>query len=78
MEPKEIKELIRQKFAWPGGQEIVLVTRDGASLSCDCAHIDGRYLSCDMDQPEQCDHCGKWIIPSRMNEDDFARWMATD
>ena len=34
---KQLKNAIRQKFAWPGGYEIVLIASDGEYICVDCA-----------------------------------------
>lgn len=44
MNTKEIKRLIRAKFAWPGGYEIYLVTDDGGVLCCECARKEYRQI----------------------------------
>ena len=33
----DIKQAIRDKYAWPGGYPLYLVTSDGAALCVDCA-----------------------------------------
>ena len=33
---KQLKDAIRQHYAWPGGYEIYGITSDGALLCCDC------------------------------------------
>jgi len=37
MNTKEIKRLIRSKYAWPGGYEICLIASDGELLCTKCA-----------------------------------------
>jgi len=44
MNTKQIKEAIRQEFAWPGGYRIFLVTDDGGTLCCDCARKEYRQI----------------------------------
>ncbi len=41
---KDIKKLIRQKFAWPGGYEIFFITSDGAVLCAKCARENWRQV----------------------------------
>lgn len=41
----EIRQAIRQKFAWPGGYEIFLITSDGAALCCACARENYRQIA---------------------------------
>lgn len=36
MTVKQLKPLLRQKYVWPGGYEIFLITDDGESLCVDC------------------------------------------
>ena len=33
---KDLKQAIRDKYAWPGGYEIFGITSDGGVLCCDC------------------------------------------
>ena len=33
---KKIKQAIRDKYAWPGGYPLFLITSDGAALCTDC------------------------------------------
>ena len=39
-----LKEAIRQKYAWPGGYEILGITSDGACLCCDCMKKEWRNI----------------------------------
>jgi hypothetical protein len=94
MTTKEIKSLIRQKFAWPGGYQIFLVTSDGGELCCDCArqeyrqivwdkmhgastgwNVEGKFLSCDVEEPIYCDHCNKFFPPSHMTEEEMEEYL---
>ena len=34
----ELRKIIRRKYAWPGGHEIIFVTDDGATLCNECVH----------------------------------------
>lgn len=36
MKTKEIKQAIRDVYAWPGGYELVAITSDGALLCMNC------------------------------------------
>jgi hypothetical protein len=40
----DLKNAIRQKFAWPGGYEIFGLTNDGVLLCCDCMKKEWRQL----------------------------------
>ncbi len=42
---KPLKDAIRQKYVWPGGYAILLLTSDGALLCCDCARKEYRSIS---------------------------------
>lgn len=46
MNTKELKELVRHPYAWPGGYEIVFITNDGEILCHDCVRINWREV-CD-------------------------------
>lgn len=35
---KQIKELVRHPYAWPGGYEVIFITEDGATLCHNCVH----------------------------------------
>ena len=37
---KQLKDAIRQHYAWPGGYEIFGITEDGALLCCDCMRME--------------------------------------
>jgi len=41
---KQVKDAIRQKYAWPGGYEIFLITSDGGVLCCPCARKEYRQI----------------------------------
>ena len=43
---KQIKQYIRQPYAWPGGYEIVFITEDGGILCHECARNNWREI-CD-------------------------------
>lgn len=36
MDTKQVKEFIRQPYAWPGGYPLFAITSDGESLCKDC------------------------------------------
>lgn len=42
---KRLKDAIRQKYAWPGGYAIVLITHDGAILCCECARDNYKQIN---------------------------------
>ena len=44
MNTKKIKEIIRQKYAWPGGYELFFITSDGAAICTDCARANFREI----------------------------------
>lgn len=41
---KQIKELVRQPYAWPGGYEVIFITNDGACLCHDCVRKEWQYV----------------------------------
>jgi len=43
-----IKKVIREKFAWPGGYPMFLITSDGESLCCDCARKEYKQIFCSI------------------------------
>lgn len=43
---KQVKELIRHPFAWPGGYEVVFICSDGGILCHNCARENWREI-CD-------------------------------
>jgi hypothetical protein len=43
--PAHIKQAIRDKYAWPGGYPLFLVTSDGAALCCDCARKEYKQIA---------------------------------
>lgn len=45
---KEVKDAIRQKYAWPGGYTIVLITDDGQPMCCDCGRKEYRQIADSM------------------------------
>lgn len=51
---KELKQAIRQPYAWPGGYEIVAIADDGAVLCMDC---------CRKNWKEIC-----WSMRNRVND----------
>jgi len=40
-----IKQAIRDKYAWPGGYPLYLVTSDGAALCVDCARKEYKQIA---------------------------------
>lgn len=42
--PKDIKQAIRDKYAWPGGYPMHLITHDAACLCMDCARKEWRII----------------------------------
>lgn len=42
--PKQIKQAIRDKYAWPGGYPLYLVTQDGAALCTSCGRKEYRQI----------------------------------
>ena len=42
--PAAIKQAIRDKYAWPGGYPLFLVTSDGAALCIDCGKKEYRNI----------------------------------
>jgi len=41
---KKIKQAIRDKYAWPGGYPLFLITSDGAALCIDCGKKEYRSI----------------------------------
>lgn len=41
---KAIKQAIRDKYAWPGGYPLYLITSDGAALCIDCGKKEYRNI----------------------------------
>ena len=41
---KEVKNAIRNKYAWPGGYPLFVVLADGEALSCDAARENWRQI----------------------------------
>ena len=41
---KKIKQAIRDKYAWPGGYPLFLITSDGAALCTDCGKKEYRNI----------------------------------
>ena len=41
---KSIKQAIRDKYAWPGGYPLYLLTSDGAALCVDCGKKEYRNI----------------------------------
>ena len=41
----QVREYIRQPYAWPGGYPLVLLLDDGEFLCADCARNDYRQIS---------------------------------
>jgi hypothetical protein len=41
----EIKQAIRQKYAWPGGYPLFLVTSDGAALCVECGKKEYKQIA---------------------------------
>lgn len=42
---KNIKDAIRNKYAWPGGYPLFLICSDGAALCCDCGRRQYRQIA---------------------------------
>ena len=42
--PKEIKQAIRYKYAWPGGYPLYLLTSDGCALCVDCGRKEYKQI----------------------------------
>lgn len=42
---KEIRQAVRQKFAWPGGYPLYLVMKDGESICMACARKEWKQIS---------------------------------
>jgi hypothetical protein len=42
---KELKNAIRNKYAWPGGYEIFGIASDGSVICCDCMHKEYRQIA---------------------------------
>ncbi len=43
--PIEVREAIRDKYAWPGGYPLYIVMEDGASLCVECGKKEYRMLA---------------------------------
>ena len=43
----QVKNAIRQKFAWPGGYQISVICNDGAALCPDCAKANFQKIARD-------------------------------
>lgn len=43
--PQSVKHAIRNKYAWPGGYPLYLVTDDCAALCCDCGKSEFRQIA---------------------------------
>lgn len=41
-----LRQIIRDKYAWPGGYALYGVTSDGAALCCDCMRAEYRLIAC--------------------------------
>ena len=41
----QIKQAIRDKYAWPGGYPLFLITSDGAALCVDCGKKEYRNIA---------------------------------
>lgn len=41
----QLKRVIRDKYAWPGGYEMFGITSDGAVLCCDCMRKEFRQIA---------------------------------
>ena len=44
---QQIKEAIRERYAWPGGYPIVFLTSDGATLCAKCCRKEFRQIAWD-------------------------------
>jgi hypothetical protein len=42
--PKDIKQAIRNRYAWPGGYPMYLIAHDAACLCMDCARKEWRII----------------------------------
>ena len=52
---RRVRAMARERYAWPGGYALALVTTDGGILCPDCVRAE--Y----WEGPELCDHCGASI-----------------
>lgn len=46
-ERNQVKNAIRQKYAWPGGYPLYIITSDGAVLCVDCSKKQFRQIAWD-------------------------------
>lgn len=64
---KNIKDAIRNKYAWPGGYPLFLITSDGAALCVECGRKEFRLIA---DAWARCDGNGWFVQAADVNWED--------
>ena len=62
-----VKQAIRDKYAWPGGYPLFLITEDNAVLCCDCGKKEFRNIA---DAVHRNDNNGWKVIAADINWED--------
>lgn len=55
-------------------KEIERIVESTTEYNNDGWWIDGYDYSANMEEPDTCDHCNKWILPSGMSDEEFNLW----
>ena len=54
-----VKRAIREKYAWPGGYPLYLITADGAALCIDCGKKEFRQIAWDWTRKASTGWCAE-------------------
>ena len=74
---KEVKEAIREPYAWPGGYEKVLVMSDGEYMHTGCAHENWREIvTAHIDKRNGYPNCGWEVAAVEVNWEDSDAYCA--